>query len=625
MASAFLAKRADAIASIHALEDAKRRQATVRATTLSLLGGLPERTPLGSRTLRTVRIPSLHIEAVLFDSQHGFHVTALLYLPRTPTREGRLPAILITAGNTPAGKADETLVAQRLARSGFAVLTYDGIGEGERLQYADRSRSHTSLTGSVAGELGGAGLQPALLGDALARYLVWDAMRALDYLSQRAEVDPERIGVYGCSGGDTVAEILSTLDERVKATAVGPCAAPGAVTLSAIGPKEGGQSIPDLISSGLDVPDWIEASAPRPYAITLPASASANTQQHALAKIHRFYSLFDASASSVTFRVIPHDVREDPNPFLEDALEVFTRAFQPDAGSDLGALHQLTGRSLQVSRTGQVATSYPGAETVFTLNRRRAATLLATSLSDPSGDGLSTMVRAATGSGTRPGGLKPDAQLLAARSGHFVLPNRDGLDLSGNLSIPPTGGRHPAVILFVPDSIYSGDPGTRANRARFEQLAAEGNVVLAITPRPSPPGSEEFRSEILGSFYLLGLCAESIGRTIVGVRMDDIIRATDYMASRSDVDPGRITAFADGHMGLALLHAAIVDPQLAHITVNDSLASYRTLLNEPLPRDAPEDIIPGVLLRYDIPDLVKSLGSRVTVGDDAVQKTAHGN
>jgi len=624
MASAFLAKRVDAMASIGTLEGAKRRQATVRATTLSLLGGLPERTPLRSRTLRTILFPSLCIEAVLFDSQPGFHVTALLYLPRTQTRDRRLPAILITPGNTPAGKADETLVAQELARRGFAVLTYDGIGEGERLQYADRSQSQTSFAGSLAGELGESGLQPELLGDALARYLVWDAMRALDYLSQRAEIDPERIGVYGCSGGDTAAEILSALDERVKATAVGPCAAPSEVTLSAIGPKEGGLSIPDLISSGLDVPDWIEASAPRPYAITLPASVSANTPQQALAEIHRFYSLFDASASNVAFRVIPHEARDGSNPFLEDALELFTRTFQPGAGSAVGALHQLPGRSLQVSRTGQVATSHPGAETVFTLNRGRAATLLATSRSGPSGDELSTLVRAATGSGTRPGGLKPDAQLLAARSGRFVLPNRDGLDLNGNLSIPPAGGRHPAVILFVPDSIYSGGPGARANRARFEQLAAEGNVVLAITPRPSPPGSEEFRSEILGTFYLLGLRAQSIGRTIVGMRMDDIIRATDYMSSRPDVDPGNITAFADDHMGLALLHAAIVDPRLTHITVNQIPASYRSLLDEPLPQDASEDIIPGVLLRYDIPDLVKWLGSRATVSDDTGHKNAQG-
>jgi hypothetical protein len=96
------------------------------------------------------------------------------------------------------------------------------------------------------------------------------------------------------------------------------------------------------------------------------------------------------------------------------------------------------------------------------------------------------------------------------------------------------------------------------------------------------------------------------------------------MSSRPDVDPGNITAFADDHMGLALLHAAIVDPRLTHITVNQIPASYRSLLDEPLPQDASEDIIPGVLLRYDIPDLVKWLGSRATVSDDTGHKNAQG-
>jgi hypothetical protein len=65
-------------------------------------------------------------------------------------------------------------------------------------------------------------------------------------------------------------------------------------------------------------------------------------------------------------------------------------------------------------------------------------------------------------------------------------------------------------------------------------------------------------------------------------------------------------------MGLVLLHAAVLDPRLKHITIDHVLSSYRSLLDAPLPTGAPEDILPGVLKRYDIPDLAKILGTRLT-------------
>jgi hypothetical protein len=133
-----------------------------------------------------------------------------------------------------------------------------------------------------------------------------------------------------------------------------------------------------------------------------------------------------------------------------------------------------------------------------------------------------------------------------------------------------------------------------------------------VTPRPSPPGGEETKSPILGPFYLTELRAELVGKTLLGMRVDDVIHAIDYLATRKDVDPNNITAQASGHMGLVLLHAAVLDPRLKHITIDHVLESYHSLLEAPMPLDAPQDILPGVLLHYDIPDLVRVLGPRVT-------------
>jgi hypothetical protein len=58
-----------------------------------------------------------------------------------------------------------------------------------------------------------------------------------------------------------------------------------------------------------------------------------------------------------------------------------------------------------------------------------------------------------------------------------------------------------------------------------------------------------------------------------------------------------------------------VDSRLKHVTVDHVLSSYRSLLDAPLPTGAAEDVIPGVVLRYDIPDLTKARGSRLSESD----------
>ena len=120
------------------------------------------------------------------------------------------------------------------------------------------------------------------------------------------------------------------------------------------------------------------------------------------------------------------------------------------------------------------------------------------------------------------------------------------------------------------------------------------------------------KSPLLGPFYLLGLRADPIQRTLLGIRIENVVSMMDALAARPDVDPHRITAVASGHMGLVLLHAAVLDPRLAHVTVDHVLESYRSMLHAPLPIGAPEGVLSGVLLGYDIPDLVRALGPRLT-------------
>jgi hypothetical protein len=171
------------------------------------------------------------------------------------------------------------------------------------------------------------------------------------------------------------------------------------------------------------------------------------------------------------------------------------------------------------------------------------------------------------------------------------------------------------VLLLVNGNLDGATPEEIAAKAQFEQLAAAGNVVLAFTPRPDPQGNGPTKGTTLGSFYLVELRAELVGKTILGLRVDDTIAATDYLAARSDVDAGKITASASGHMGLVLLHTAVLDARLKHVTIDHALESYASLLQAKMPVNAPEDILPGVYLRYDTGDLKHALGARLTWSD----------
>ena len=59
----------------------------------------------------------------------------------------------------------------------------------------------------------------------------------------------------------------------------------------------------------------------------------------------------------------------------------------------------------------------------------------------------------------------------------------------------------------------------------------------------------------------------------------------------------------------------MLDKRIKHVTIDHVLESYASLLRAPTPLDAPQDILPGVLLKYDIPDLVRVLGPRLTASD----------
>ncbi len=659
----YTATRRAEVAHITTRAAAIQRQHLVREKILHLIGGLPERTPLNAKIMGSTQFDGFRIEKILFESQPNYLVTALLYLPEGS--QTKHAGIVMAPGHGPNGKASDARTAATFARNGFVVLSYDPIGQGERLQYPNPKDPAKSLANRPTGEHGEAGLQPVLIGDAPARYAAWDGIRAIDYLSQRTEVDAARIGAFGCSGGGTITALTAALDPRVAATAVACYNTSFDTLLPSIGPQDAEQSTPGLIAAGLDFPDWIELVAPRPYAAVatysdmFPFAGARATVTEA----RRFYSLFDpAAAGTPTGNAAPTATPTEPalnidtansvaltaplqfitgpgghgalSPILGNIVGFFLRNLQPGvdasrivlpSASKPGAPAEIPAQALQVTPTGQVLTSFPSTETVWSLNRKRTEHLLAASHHATQRASLIAQVRAATGSVAQPGASHPATLLLQAPSGEITLPVGDGTNLRGRIAIPPSAGVHPAVLLLVPDSIDGANEIAQKNRRRFEELAHEGNIVLAVTPRPSFPCTDDMKSPILGPFYLLSLRAELLGHTLPGLRTDDVIRTVDYLAARKDVDSKHITAEGRGHMGTVLVHAALLDHRLHHVMVQGGLSSYAGLVEAKMPIGAPEESVPGVLRHYDLPDLRAALDKRLTFidpvkGDDDLSR-----
>ena len=298
LAGTQLQQRQQAVSQIHNRAEADRRKAMVRQKILQLIGGLPERSgPVAVKQFGSLAGDGFRVEKVAYESLPGFWVTANVYLPAEGT--GPFPAIVVAPGHGAAGKVEDWSWGGNFARNGITVLAYDPLGQGERLQYFDAEKK-ASMIGSPTGEHGEANIPPLLIGDDLVRYMVNDAMRGVDYLVGRKDIDSNRIGAFGCSGGGTATAYFAALDPRVKVAATA-CfiTAFQELLASATGNQDAEQTIPHFVEQGMDFADWVELFAPKPYAIVsttedmFPYEGAKKSYEEA----KRFYSVYGADGS----------------------------------------------------------------------------------------------------------------------------------------------------------------------------------------------------------------------------------------------------------------------------------------------------------------------------------------
>src|SRR5262245_52178117 len=170
----------------------QERRQRLREAMFVAMGPMPEKPcPLDAKVLGVLKRDGYRIERVIFQSRPDVWVTANAYVPENV--KGKGPAVLVVHGHWAGARRDPVVQARclGLVKLGFFVLAVDAFGAGERYT--------TPARGTYHGALYGATLWPT--GHTLLGLQVYDNRRAVDYLCSRPEVDGERLGITGASGG----------------------------------------------------------------------------------------------------------------------------------------------------------------------------------------------------------------------------------------------------------------------------------------------------------------------------------------------------------------------------------------------------------------------------------------
>ena len=274
-------RRQNVLDKITTAEEAQNYVNNIRSAIRSKFRFPAVKTPLNAQITYQRAMGDHIIEGITFFSRPGVAVSGLFAYPAAP---GVHPAVLFLCGHSAGGKFGyyQPIVSD-LARMGFAVLSLDPMGQGERRE--------TTL--SPTNEHNTFGRRLALAGEQFAAWRAYDAIRGIDYLSERAECDISTLGVTGCSGGCTLMSMVMALDDR-PTMAAGSCA----ITTFLCNvenelPCDIEQLPQHLGEIGMEMADFLIAAAPRPMLLLGQAHDFFDPRgtAEAAADLKKFYTL----------------------------------------------------------------------------------------------------------------------------------------------------------------------------------------------------------------------------------------------------------------------------------------------------------------------------------------------
>jgi CubicO group peptidase (beta-lactamase class C family)/cephalosporin-C deacetylase-like acetyl esterase len=607
-------------ASLASPQTLASRQERLRDDYLRLLGPLPKKTPLNAQVTGWTNCNGYRIENVVFESRPDHHVTGNLYIPT----DGKppFPAVLVACGHSANGKAYEMYqaVSALLARNGMVALCFDPICQGERIQLP-----HAPRHGTTTHTLLNVGAR--LVGRSVAWYEAWDAIRSIDYLLSRSEVDRGKpVGMTGTSGGGTQTTFLMALETRI-----GPAAPSCYIQTrqrkfereSFVG-TDGCQQLPFEGAAGIDHVDYITMRAPKPT-IILGARRDHHDIRATCVAATEAAGIFAALGRSDRFRFFESDT---PHGFYQPHREMAVRWMKRwlldiDQPIVEPQIELQADQILWASAKGQVLESFPNERTVADLNLERAC-----ELADSRRRFWTEHDRAkCLGEVRRLIGLPERLPKAARRSVNKIT--RDGYTIEKLVITRDSEVPIPALLFVpretdgvLPATLYVDGRGKATDAAlggRIEQLVRSGRIVLSIDARGWGETSDD-QNRVPTKFYntehRLVTVALHVGRPLLGQRVDDVLAAFDLLARDERVDAAAIELVGIRAAAPVVLHAGVLDSRVSGVKLRGGIRSWvDDVVAKPLQRDLEGCVIPSALLTYDLPDLAAALNDTLELDE----------
>ena len=556
-ARAITDRAAGEIRSVETWDKVRERRREEMRDMLGLLPW-PRRTALRAQITGVLDKGDYTVEKLAFESLPKIYVTANLYVPKR--RDGPLPAIVYVCGHAFSPHGDKAKYQRHgisFAKNGYVAIILDSI------QIAETFGLHHGVFNQEMYDWYSRGYTPAGVE-------VWNAIRAIDYLETRPEVDKTRVGMTGRSGGAAMSWFTAAVDARVKVVA--PVMG---ISTYAANLRENTQRLhcDCMFAINSYLHDMLHQGAliaPRPLLM-------AHGKKDALFPVagykefeEKVGALYRAYGQPEAFRNLEVDTAHQDSDYLrEQAIRWFDRHLKknPERKLDLDysdapeeSLSVFQGKppaDAQNFRVHETFTTRPPSPAFRSLARweSRRGELL---------DQLRTKVFAAL----RLQDLKPEKRVLGKQDGF------EALELSSEAGVPVRALlRKPAKLEKpAPGLLYVASEGEDP-RAISELLrgvnSRNASVLLVVYPRGVGEAGwdKTFWKDTLRN-------AMHIGQTVDSMRLFDVLLALEALRGESGLDRERIMILGKGISGVLGLYAAILDPGVQQVMLMDPPVSH---------------------------------------------------
>lgn len=602
-------RRDAAIARLTSTEAIAERQRWVTATFWDLVGGMPERTPLNTRTTGSFERSGYRVEKLVYESQPGLLVSANLYVPTTG--KPPYPGVLFQMGHSTNGKAyvQYQRCCQSLAKLGYLVLGFDPMGQGERTYFPGPKPFLTRLDADE--EHTRPGRQMLLKGHTSTRLQTWDAVRSLDVLAAHPLVDPKRLASTGQSGGGTNTMLLAAVDPRLAVAAISCPNTENVAIADFNSPGSTDDAEQNLVGSGplgFDRWDLVYPLAPKPLLVAVSerdffGTYSPRYISNGMEEFARLQKIYRTMGQPEHIRwystPLPHGLayamRMEIYRWMERWLQPQPRAIEQEPET-----HPEPDEQLFVSPHGSLVVDF-GSTTPFIMNRQLQVKRTPIA--------LATLIGYDAPPPAPP--LKPlaETRYRSARIEAVEFPSAPAVWVPAWVFRPLKDDPAKPILLVL-------EPGGRISWREgglYDQLASEGCTVLAPDLRNQGDLRPEFGRGVRGhadshnSEEHYAWSSLILGKPLLGQRVTDIQAILQGIRSRPEWAGRSIAIAASGFTTVPALFAAAIDKRLDRLYFYGGLLSFEDLCQEQDYRQPFGNFVPDLLLHTDLPAIASTL------------------